>query len=77
MPTHYAFLCKRPKVDTQAWPLIYRDKDLAEACFGRVSPVVPVFLEDETKLCPTCRSPEPHRHPIDSHCADQWHSQRT
>lgn len=37
----YVFLYKRP-ADTQPWPAVYTDKDLAEKAFGRISDVVEV-----------------------------------
>lgn len=44
----YVFLHRRP-TDKQAWPVIYTDKALAEACKFRVSDVVPVGLPQERK----------------------------
>ncbi len=41
----YAFLMRRPR-DTQAWPVIYTDRERAEAAFGRVSPVIEVELTE-------------------------------
>lgn len=64
-PTHYAFLIRR-KIDSQAWPVIYYDKLLAEGCLGRASLVVPVRLvecghlnritDGKTTECSDCKA---------------------
>jgi hypothetical protein len=46
--TVYVFLVKRP-IDSEAWPCVYRDPDLAEKAFGRISAVVAVEIETTVK----------------------------
>jgi hypothetical protein len=41
--TVYVFWHKRPN-DVHAWPVVYRDRELAEACKFRVGPIVEAVL---------------------------------
>lgn len=47
-PTHFAFLVRRPQ-DREAWPLIFTSRERADAYEGRVSPVVPLVLDEVTR----------------------------
>lgn len=41
----YVFLIKRPR-DSQAWPMVYQNEQLANDAPHRVSPVVPVEVPE-------------------------------
>jgi hypothetical protein len=49
----YVFMIQR-KVDREAWPTVYADRDLAEKAFGRVTPVQEVTIgsADEPEVGP-------------------------
>jgi hypothetical protein len=46
--TLYVFLVQR-KQDSVRWPLVYKNRELAEQCIGRCSPVVEVEIPEVEK----------------------------